>query len=214
MFYLLIICTLLFSILVLAHSRFGYSALMTLGIGSAIGANFYNEKSFAFDVFGYPTSMEACLFTLFIFCVVLSFAFYGKKIAVTLLVTVICATLFTTLLEFLAISISIGLPEAFNRLAEFAANIFSFALSGFTGIVFYNNLSNKLPTVLKVLLFVLMANIVKFIIQNIYLLITQQTIFLVGSYIAVLTTLVFCGISYIVISQSSLTAKKIKIYEI
>lgn len=210
MIYLLITCIIFYAILIISNKYFGERALITIGIGSAMGINFYNIVSFPILVAGYSVSLETFLYTLFIFCLILSCVFYGKKSAENLLIIVVCAILFTAVLEFLAILSSTTIfKTALLRLFGFIVNIISILISGWLGIRLFYKLSNKVTPVVNIIIFILLANIVKTLIDITYLITLSNKIYLASALITIIPALVFSVLSYIVIKKYPYKQKKL-----
>lgn len=205
MLHLLFSCVIIFSILIISHHFFKERALITIGIGSAIGANFYNANAFPFSVLGYRLSLDTCLFSLFIFCVVLSFVNHGKKSAITLLLTVICAIMFTAVLEFLAILSSTEiLTNAALKFVYFTVNVLAFFISGMLCITVADKLKNTLPKIINIIIFILLSNIIKLTVDTIYASILGNSVNIIASIIGIAVSLVFSIIAYIIMKMNSL----------
>lgn len=202
MIYLLLTCVVIFTILIISNRLFGERALITVGIGSAIGANFYNINNFPFTALAYEVSIEACLFSLFIFCVVLSYVFYSKKSATTLLITVICAIMFTSILEFLAILSNTSVFKvAILRFGTFLINISAIFIAGTVSIYVFSKLKKKVSTLVNIIIFVVLANTIKIIIDIINSTIVGLDVNILSLLIAVILPLIFCIVSYIIITK-------------
>ncbi len=202
MVYLILTCFVIFAILILSYHFYGERALITIGIGSAIGANFYNIRLFPFIVFGFNSGIDICLFSLFVFCIALSLIIHGRKSAINLLITVICAIIFTAILEFLAIISSTGLFEkAALNFVSFIVFVFAIFVSGMVSIFVFEKLKNSLPIIVNITIFIILSNFIKTVIDIIYLTILKDNINIIGSIIGISTALIFSIITYIIIKK-------------
>lgn len=206
MFYLGITCLIAFLILIIFNKYFGISALMTIGIGSAIGSNFYNISVFNFKVFGFTTSIDSGVYLVFVFCIVLALIFHGKKQAYNLLVTVICALLFTAILEFLASSATFGITtQVITTLLSFIIISLVTALSGFICISMFEALKNKIPQFLNALIFLVSFLTAKNLVYFTFIISTNKNLTLanalIGTLIGNLLSLLLAIISYFVITK-------------
>lgn len=82
-----------------------------LAIGSIVNAPIFNCIDFPFKVFGVSMGLDSVVYFLFIFTMLLTHAYCGKKQALDLMLTSVAAVLFAALIQFLSRWASQGLTK-------------------------------------------------------------------------------------------------------
>ena len=100
--YLFLFCVIGSGLYLIFQKKFRSSILYTLAIGSACNANVFNSANFPIKIGNFVFGMESVVYMLFLFCVLMMFAYYGKKDVITLIVCSMGAIIFAAIIEFIA----------------------------------------------------------------------------------------------------------------
>jgi len=100
-----------FAFLAFARKWYDYPMLFTIAIGSAVNANIYNSVSAPVYLGQFCFSIDAILYTMFMFCVIICAKDYDVRRAKVLTSAVIAAILVSAVIEFFAGWSSIGYSD-------------------------------------------------------------------------------------------------------
>ena len=84
MFYLLIVALVVAIAFLVGYYFFRKDALYVLGIGAAVSANVYNVGTYGVMAGGIVWGVDAIIYTLFAFCIIVACKDYGKKTAMAI----------------------------------------------------------------------------------------------------------------------------------
>ena len=117
----------LFFALFIGGKKYRGTALYALAIGGAVNANFFHAANYPIDIFHLSFGIDAILYNLFIFCVIVMFFEKNKKEAYLLAISSIIATLLAGFFDSVAEILSNGgyFDGAFNCLINFSISSFS-----------------------------------------------------------------------------------------
>lgn len=211
--YFILLEIIVFLITIFANKRWGKDALFTIGIGCAIGANVYNIGNYPINAIGLTFGIDSIIYTLFIFCIVLCQISYGKKSAINLLFTVICAILLTALLQFSAGLISFGIgADMLWGFASFIISAIATGACGFISIIVFDKLKTKLNVYVNIIIFIFIASVVNSIIYFGLIALFGNGVVdlwktLIGSYFGKGITLCFAILSYYITTKLPYKAK-------
>ena len=86
---------------------FGYyffrkDALYVLGIGAAVSSNVYNVNAYSIDAGWLIFGLDAVIYILFVFCVMVACKDYGKKVAKAIMFSSMAGIMLTATFDFFA----------------------------------------------------------------------------------------------------------------
>ena len=93
-FYLIFLVSIFF-ILGVALKIFPKDASFTIAIGAVIGANIYNSSAYPIEIGGLVFGIDSIVYTIFAFCLLFMYIFYGKKDMKVVLYTSMFSIFFT-----------------------------------------------------------------------------------------------------------------------
>lgn len=96
-FYLIFLVSIFF-ILGVALKIFPKDASFTIAIGAVIGANIYNASAYPIEIGGLVCGIDSIVYTIFAFCLLFMYIFYGKKDMKVVLYTSMFSIFFTAFL--------------------------------------------------------------------------------------------------------------------
>ena len=95
-----------------------------LGVGGVVNANFFHAGDYPIDVFGWSFGIDAIIFTLFIFTVILKLFYFGRKEAYVYTISACGAVLFAAIIELTANAFSEGHSVGiWNRFGGFLVSV-------------------------------------------------------------------------------------------
>ena len=100
--YIILFSVLCFACLFLGGKKYFSTTLYALAIGGAVNSNFFNAVTYPINCFGLNFGIDCIIYTLFIFCVILMYFYYGKKDAYILTVSSLVAILFSAIMQLVA----------------------------------------------------------------------------------------------------------------
>ena len=127
--YLTIFGLLIFLSLLIGGKKFRVTALYALAIGGAVNANFFHAENYPIDIFGLSFGIDSIIYSLFIFCIIVTLFQYGKKDAYTLAASSIIAIMLSAIFELISKLLSSG----YNN--DIWNNFIDFICSSITSII-------------------------------------------------------------------------------
>ena len=189
---------------IIGYYYFGKDSLYVLGIGAAVSSNVYNVGSYGIEYGGLIWGVDAVIYTLFAFCIIVALKDYGKKSAMAITYSSMAGIMLTAIFDFLAKWMSVGFGEdllwgflsyAFSTIATFVAIT--------VAILVFESLKEKLHNAINMCLSILIVSIINSLI---YFGLTALVgglgsdfgIMLAGSYIVKVIALLFFVATYYV----------------
>ena len=109
--FLIIFAVCVFAGVLVGYKKYFSTTLYALAIGGIVNANFFTSYFYPIDVFGLDFGIDAIIYSLFIFCVLLMYTRCGKKQAHLLCVSSVIAIVIAAIFEMFA-KIFSGATEA------------------------------------------------------------------------------------------------------
>ncbi len=179
-----------FGALILSNKFFGKDAIFVIGIGSAIASNVYNVGNYPINIANFIFGIDSVVYTVFIFCIFICYAFYGKKDALTLLFSALGSLFLTALLQFIASWATLGFGEQIvwgfaSYIISIIATLIAVYLSLKTFILLENkNINIYLNLIITIILASLINSIIYFGVVSLINGFSENFIgMLIGSYI-------------------------------
>lgn len=197
MFYLLIVALVVAIAFLVGYYFFRKDALYVLGIGAAVSANVYNVGTYGVMAGGIVWGVDAIIYTLFAFCIIVACKDYGKKTAMAITYSSMAGIMLTAFFDFMAKWMAFGFAEdliwgflsfTFSTIATFVAI--------FVAVILFEKLRDKVQCWLNMGLNILIISVINtFIYFGLMALIgglgSNFGITLLGSYIVKFVTLIF-----------------------
>jgi len=197
MFYLLIVALVVAIAFLVGYYFFRKDALYVLGIGAAVSANVYNVGTYGVMAGGIVWGVDAIIYTLFAFCIIVACKDYGKKTAMAITYSSMAGIMLTAFFDFMAKWMAFGFAEdliwgflsfTFSTVATFVAI--------FVAVILFEKLRDKVQCWLNMGLNILIISVINtFIYFGLMALIgglgSNFGITLLGSYIVKFVTLIF-----------------------
>jgi uncharacterized PurR-regulated membrane protein YhhQ (DUF165 family) len=105
--------------------------LSGLGVAGVVNANFFHAIDYPIDIFGWNFGFDAIIFTLYIFTLILTLMYYGKKQATIYTFSGSIAVLLAGIIELCAVSFSTGhQEEAWRKFGGFVISVIATIAAG------------------------------------------------------------------------------------
>lgn len=202
-FLLLLILILYFSIGIF-YGKFKKDLIYILAIGGAVNSNIFNISSYPIYIGNLIFGVDSILYTLFIFCIIIIYFYFGKKEAVNLTHTSIISILFGAIIQLIASYATFGFESEFiSTFVSFLVSVFATLCAVYLMLYFLEKLKHVNKFVLCGLA-LLLASIVNSTIYFSIVAITSnlQENFIpaiLGSYVGKIISMIFSVICFIVI---------------
>lgn len=108
---LIIFIVLVFVIFIIAREVFDNNALFSIGIGAIIASNIYNVGSYPIVIEPFTFGLDSVIYTLYIFCGLLTYIDYGKKDFNLFLYSSVGAVLLTAFFSFWGNFSQVGITD-------------------------------------------------------------------------------------------------------
>lgn len=105
---LIAIAALTFGLMLVGNWKIKNFVFISLAIGGAVNANFFNATAYPIECFGLSFGIDSVIYTVFVFCVLAMFYFFDYKSALTVLTSAVAAILFSAVMQFVAEISSFG----------------------------------------------------------------------------------------------------------
>lgn len=196
-FILLIVALVICLAFLVGYKFFKKDALYVIGIGCAVSANVYNVGSYGIEAGGIVWCVDAVIYTLFAFCIIVACKDYDKKTALAITFSSMAGIMLTAFFDFMAKWMRFGFAEdlawgflsfTFSTLATFVAVWISLCL--------FEKLKNRVPSWLNMIMSVLVLSLINsFIYFGLMALVGEVGSnfggILLGSYIVKFVSLLF-----------------------
>lgn len=159
--YIVLLAVILFTILALSFLPFKKEVLYIFAIGSLINSNIFNGVDFPISIFGLNVGVDGIIYTLFLYCVFLSYFYYGKKTCMALTATAIISMVFSAIIQQVAYFGSKGfsLEYFFDFLTFVIGALATYLIVSFFVWFFEKIQKAKLSKILVITISILIANI-------------------------------------------------------
>ncbi len=134
---------------------FGYyffrkDALYVLGIGAAVSSNVYNVNAYSIDAGWLIFGLDAVIYILFVFCVMVACKDYGKKVAKAIMFSSMAGIMLTATFDFFAKWATIGIAkDVIWGFVSYAVSTFAIYVSLILGIWLYEKMRYKVANFLN-----------------------------------------------------------------
>lgn len=197
MFYLLIVAVVVAIVFLVGYYYFRKDALYVIGIGAAVSANVYNVGTYGVMAGGIVWGVDAIIYTLFAFCIIVAIKDYGRKTAMAITYSSMAGIMLTAFFDFMAKWMAYGFAEdlAWGFLSFSISTIATFVAVSIA-VLMFDKLRNKVQSWLNMGIGILVLSLINtFIYFGLMALIgglgANFGITLLGSYIVKFVTLVF-----------------------
>ena len=109
--YLLAFCIISWGVYLIVQPKARSTILYTLAIGSIVNGFIFTADAFPIMIGKFPFGMDSVVYVLFLFCVTMMYAYYGKKETITLVIACIAAVVFAGIIEGLTVCSIDGLTD-------------------------------------------------------------------------------------------------------
>ena len=197
MFYLLIVAFVVAIAFLVGYYFFRKDSLYVLGIGAAVSANVYNVGSFGVTAGGIVWGLDAIIYTLFAFCIIVACKDYGKKTAMAITYSSMAGIMLTAFFDFMAKWMAFGFAEDLVwGLLSFTFSTIATFIAISVAVIIFDKLRNKVQGWFNMGLGILIISVINtFIYFGLMALIgglgSNFGITLLGSYIVKFATLIF-----------------------
>ena len=134
---------------------FGYyffrkDALYVLGIGAAVSSNVYNVNAYSIDAGWLIFGLDAVIYILFVFCIMVACKDYGKKVAKAIMFSSMAGIMLTATFDFFAKWATIGIAkDVIWGFVSYAVSTFAIYVSLILGIWLYEKMRYKVANFLN-----------------------------------------------------------------
>lgn len=131
--------------IILFEKRNIWSTIVSsLGIAGVVNANFFHSGNYPIDVFGLNFGVDAIIYTLFIYTIILNFFYFGKKSAIIYTFSGAAAVFLAGVIELIAVAFSSGHSiEAWAEFGGFAISALATIAAGVCAVLLIDFLKKK-----------------------------------------------------------------------
>ena len=129
---------------IIGYYFFKKDALYVLGIGAAVSSNVYNVGSYGITEGGIVWGIDAIIYALFVFCIIVACKDFDRKSAMAITYSSIGGIMLTAFFDFMAKWMSAGFAEDLIwGFVSYAASAVSTFLGVYTALLVYDKLRDK-----------------------------------------------------------------------
>lgn len=207
--YLILFCIFGFGLYLIFQKKYRGSIIYTLAIGSIVNGTIFNALNYPIKIGNLTFGMDSVVYLLFLFSVVMMYAYYGKRDTVTLVICSVGAIIFAAFIEFITrISSSGYTPEVLLSLVSYIASCVAAIIACIAMIALFDFLRKKKVCVYaNVIIVLIVASLVESFVFNactssfkISILTTQFWSNLLAMYIGKMISLAFCVATMLVVN--------------
>lgn len=182
---------------IIGYYFFNKDSLYVLGIGAAVSANVYNVGSYGYSFGGLIWCVDAVIYTLFAFCIIVALKDYGKKVAMAITYSSMAGIMLTAIFDFMAKWMSVGFGvDLIWGFLSYASSTIATYVAITIGIIVFDKLRNKIHNYFNMCLSIFIISLINSLI---YFGLTSLIggigedfgVMLAGSYIVKCVALVF-----------------------
>lgn len=202
----------LYSFFCLFYKKFRKDLIYVLAIGGAVNSNIFNINDFPIYIGNLIFGVDSILYTLFVFCIIFIYFYYGKKEAQSLTYTSIASIFVGAIIQFVAYWASYGFGnELVITFSSFLISIVATIVAINLTIMFlekFKNLNKFVLCALSIVLASIINSTIYFSLVSIFSNLGENFVpSLLGSYIGKLIALIFSVICFIIIDFIEKKAK-------